>query len=411
MLKIHMDHDVRTTRCTTPHGVRRTWPDAKTMKWIWICLVALAVSGPTAARAQNTQLISLLANDWRYTDTAPPGRFADRSWTQPAYNDSDPLAGWRTGAALFGRDTAGIYDGPGSPFQGGLNGFQTGLDQAGGRMTFYFRKSFEFTEFTPDGVVLWVTNYLDDGAVYYLNGMELGRVRLPPWPTLISEGTPATEAPETGPDVLQICDPPLFYGDNWLAVEVHQSAPSSPDVAFALSLHVAAPAPPTLSSHEPGDRVVVEGLSTTLTVMPAGVNSALTFQWYFNPASGAAFEPIGGAVGSSHTIPAMTPRFSGRYYCQVRNCIGEVQSRVAGVTHVAEPVSLVLRVRARSLGMLDLEWSGMVPGWQCTLLTADLPGAGRWEPFLTPPAGQTNLSIPLTTASGRFFRIQANPVE
>jgi hypothetical protein len=47
-----------------------------------------------------------------------------------------------------------------------------------GPNTYYFRTRFNWN-FLPDNVAFVVTNCLSDGAVYYLNGAEFNRIRMP----------------------------------------------------------------------------------------------------------------------------------------------------------------------------------------------------------------------------------------
>src|SRR5206468_3858791 len=137
-----------------------------------------------------------------------------------------------------GNDDPGVYDGADDPFRGGVNGFVTPLDRSNGRATFYFRTHFSLASAPGAGSSLFSTNYLDDAAVYYINGVEIGRMRMPTgdisWGTFGSN--PPTEGipyPITfGPEAIAA----LQVGDNVLAVEVHQSSATSSDAAFAMNL-------------------------------------------------------------------------------------------------------------------------------------------------------------------------------
>jgi hypothetical protein len=112
--------------------------------------------------------------------------------------------------------------------------------------TYYFRKHFTFTG-SKVGVSIILSNYLDDGAVFYLNGAELQRLRMPNAPVTITYSTAASAQPCTGgaagdaicSDVLTISSPTLvnnlLEGDNVLAVEVHNFGTST-DIAFGTAL-------------------------------------------------------------------------------------------------------------------------------------------------------------------------------
>lgn len=111
--------------------------------------------------------------------------------------------------------------------------------------TFYFRTRFAFSG-EPSARYLIASNYVDDGAVFYLNGREVGRLRLPAGP--ITAATPAAPAQEGRVRVMLFDTEALQVGENVLAVEVHQQAdtrPNTADMYFGLSLW-ASPIPPQM---------------------------------------------------------------------------------------------------------------------------------------------------------------------
>jgi hypothetical protein len=128
--------------------------------------------------------------------------------------------------------------------------------------TYYFRTHFTFTNSTA-GVSLIFSNFINDGAVFYLNGVEIQRVRMEPPPAVITYtsltfGNPPYpcigEASTTCPDIFTISGDlvtNLLRGDNVLAAEVHQWKASSIDIAFGSALSYAHPSagppPPKLS--------------------------------------------------------------------------------------------------------------------------------------------------------------------
>jgi hypothetical protein len=93
------------------------------------------------------------------------------------------------------------------------------------------------------GTSLLFSSYVDDGAVFYLNGAEIFRLRMDPPPASITNGTFATAFPCNGdatcPDEFSISGElmtNLVAGDNVLAVEVHNYNQSSHDITFGTSL-------------------------------------------------------------------------------------------------------------------------------------------------------------------------------
>jgi hypothetical protein len=109
--------------------------------------------------------------------------------------------------------------------------------------TFYFRTHFPFNE-SLSGLSLVFSNYVDDGAVFYLNGAEIQRLRTQAAPTLITNLSSASAQPAggdaTSPDVFTISGnllTNLVQGDNVLAVEVHNfSGNGNTDIVFGSAL-------------------------------------------------------------------------------------------------------------------------------------------------------------------------------
>src|SRR5207249_1793340 len=146
-------------------------------------------------------------------------------WRDPDFDDS----GWPAGQGLLGFETT-----PGEYFPYSFQTFIPAPNQAGGHITVYFR-----THFTWDGsltnVNLMATNYIDDGAVYYLNGVEVNRLRVAANP--VSYFTFAQQ--QTSEGVAEIRSLPtanLVVGVNIMEVELHQSTTTSSDDVFGMAL-------------------------------------------------------------------------------------------------------------------------------------------------------------------------------
>src|SRR5205085_1894913 len=93
--------------------------------------------------------------------------------------------------------------------------------------TIYFRKRFFFEGETLGAVVRFVS-LLDDGAVFYLNGLELGRVGMDVRP--VSYDTLAIRSQDTAFYETNYFGPSsLIRGWNTLAVELHQASLTSSD--------------------------------------------------------------------------------------------------------------------------------------------------------------------------------------
>jgi serine/threonine protein kinase/formylglycine-generating enzyme required for sulfatase activity len=110
-----------------------------------------------------------------------------------------------------------------------------GDDSSRKPMTCYFRLGFEAS--TPPQAPISFKMLFDDGAVVYLDGVEL-------WRENISDGKVehATKASHTTNEPVErekkvgANGPRLTVGPHLLAVEVHQSSPTSSDLAFALEV-------------------------------------------------------------------------------------------------------------------------------------------------------------------------------
>jgi hypothetical protein len=168
-----------------------------------------------------------LTNSWEYTTNDLDGT----NWTAADYDDSS----W------FGPAPGLLWTDPSGPPPGvSLLNTEMPFNSATGFpcTTYYFRASFAYTNPLLNAS-LQFTNYIDDGAVFYLNGAEVYRIRMPPAPTPIYNATLATNYPCDGyatcPDVFEISGDALtnlVVGDNVLAVEVHLDNPLASAITF-----------------------------------------------------------------------------------------------------------------------------------------------------------------------------------
>jgi hypothetical protein len=178
-----------------------------------------------------------ITNAWTFTNIT--ANFSGTEWTEPAFDDST----WGgPGEALLWADVGVFQDIapkgvelPGDPADGGRP-----------YLTYYFRTHFILNNVAPGGLLNFA-GYIDDGAVIYLNGTEIQRVRMPP---TSDASTLATTYPCDGdatPDCLDTFVVSmdsltnLVVGDNVVAAEVHKYNLLSPDVTFGLALRVVEP--------------------------------------------------------------------------------------------------------------------------------------------------------------------------
>ena len=159
---------------------------------------------------------------WRYyaSSNSPSG-----AWQNIGFND----AGWSNGAAQLGYgegDEATVL-----PYGGDSNNKW---------ISSYFRRTFTVAD--PSAVTnLAMLLKSDDGAVVYLNGVEMFRDNMPAG-AIVFTNLASTAVAGDGQSFNSFTLSPagLVPGTNVLAVEIHQSSPTSSDVSFDLSLDATA---------------------------------------------------------------------------------------------------------------------------------------------------------------------------
>jgi len=221
-----------------------------------------------------------VTKSWRYTSNNLDGI----NWQIPAYDDSS-WAG--PGPGLFFVENNSSVNPKSTPLPSSANTNGAPVSGIGVASTYYFRTHFSFSGDTSKGVILNFTPYLDDAAVFYLNGVEIKRVRLTPAPAVISY-TSISDPAGVGPcppsndatcsDPFSVSVNNLVNGDNVLAVELHQAAVVSTDAVFGTALTYSVPTVP-----RPKLNAILEGTTITLYWNGGGYtlqqSSALDGQW------------------------------------------------------------------------------------------------------------------------------------
>ena len=180
--------------------------------WTSSILVGGTPGRANFAAADDTIEATALAFDatWRYEQS---GTDLGTAWRETAYDDS----AWPSGPGVLYVESAALP----AP---------KGTELTLGPQTFYFRTEFDVAD--PDALVsAWVTPLIDDGAVFYVNGTEIGRFNMPE-----GEVAYSTPAGVTGDAVLST---PIYIptslinaGSNTLAVEAHQHGGGSTDIVM-----------------------------------------------------------------------------------------------------------------------------------------------------------------------------------
>ena len=292
---------------------------------VWSRSALLLVSRPPVAVMGTNQI-------WYFNDT---GADLGTAWTAPVYS---PASTWSNGPALLGFkcDASLNYQATDPNVAYGFQTFRTRMNRLSSfagtnNITYYLR-----TTFTNDGTwlapaaSLVFSNLIDDGAVVYLNGMEINRSNMPSGP--ISYQTLASSAVNADHWIVNPVPVNLLLpGVNVLAVELHQASVSSADVDW-LSLLTCTYATPTLLtfSNQPASLTVHEAENPLFSAGVSGPSSPLwtEYQWY--KLAGGIPQAIPGATGSNLQITNV--RFGvdgGDYFVTVSNPICYLVSSLA----------------------------------------------------------------------------------
>jgi secreted PhoX family phosphatase len=187
------------------------------MKHTTTLLLAAGLLASAPAWAQ-TPLVAL-GSSWKYLDN---GSDQGTAWTGTTFND----ASWAAGNAELGygdNDEATVVS--------------FGPSSSNKYITTYFRQSFQVSSLAGFNS-LKLRLRRDDGAVVYLNGVEIHRSNMPAGPVAYNTFASATVdgANESAYFEAVVPKTALTAGLNVLAVEIHQDRVASSDISFNLEL-------------------------------------------------------------------------------------------------------------------------------------------------------------------------------
>jgi hypothetical protein len=281
----------------------------------------------------KAQTIPLLTptTPWRYNKT---GTELGTAWQARLYNDT--VTGWEgPGTMLFGfESTEQEYNNIGVFFNTRFPDPQT----AGNfRTNFYFRAHFTMPFYSPAtlaAVTLQTTNWIDDGAVFYLNGVELGRFNMPTGPVNASTFAGPALAEPIRFITNYVAGANLQAGDNVLAVELHQANTGSSDEVFGMVMNAILPSPPLITVQPVGQTNVVGATNAILSVTATG-GGTLSYQWYSNTVR------IANATNSTYTVATVRTN-TADYYVIVSNVVSTLPSDTAHVAIVLDTFSPLL---------------------------------------------------------------------
>ncbi|HXG48061.1 MAG TPA: immunoglobulin domain-containing protein, partial [Methylomirabilota bacterium] len=348
----------------------------------WSAPVVISVAPPPPPPRTKITLVSTSAV-WKYLDTgADPGV----AWRAPDFDDD----GWPEGQAELGY---------GDAIEGRLEATVIGFgpDPDNKFPTGYFRHRF-VVENAAAIIELTLSLLRDDGAVVYLNGVEVLRSNLPEGDIGFTNLALVRVADAEETTFLhQALDPGrLIEGTNVLAVEVHQVSPASTDLSFALGLEAVQQNLPVILT-QPEGRTVTAGDVVRFTVEARG-RAPLHYQWFVN-----GLNPLGGANQPTLVLSNVSRADEGSYSVEVTNTVGRVVSDGAVLVVlvppalVAEPQDLTVRagetaeftVVATGSGPLAYQWfrDGT------TLLTGETAPRLRFDNVSLNQAGDYHVSV------------------
>ena len=174
--------------------------------------------------AEPEDLVHMLSRStegWRYFDSgsAPPN-----NWTQEDFDDSE----WKTGQGPLGYGEDDI-----------ATTISFGDDPQNKRPAAFFRHAFEIAD-TNVSEVFACAIRADDGAVVYLNGKEIKRIRMADGKVdqrTFSEGIKQSESDLEGKFLpFKIDSDALKVGKNVIAVSIHQRHGASSDLVIDLEI-------------------------------------------------------------------------------------------------------------------------------------------------------------------------------
>ncbi|HXG47979.1 MAG TPA: immunoglobulin domain-containing protein, partial [Methylomirabilota bacterium] len=275
---------------------------------------------------------------WRYLDA---GVDQGTAWRAPAFDDPawpEARAELGYGDEVDGRPEATVIS--------------FGPDPNRKHPTYYFRRAFTLTDagaFTNAELAL----LRDDGAVVYLNGVEIFRDNMPTgevaFTTFATRAVPRAE--ETNYFRAPVDVSLLRNGLNVVAVEVHQANRTSSDVSFDLGLTGWRWLGPRLVT-QPASLTVTQGGTATFSVDVLGPEPR-QYQWFF-----AGTNVLAEATNRTLVLTDLAAAQAGDYAVEVSNPFGLVRSTTARLTVVIPNQPPQVRLTAPAEGAVHALESG-----------------------------------------------------
>lgn len=350
---------------------------------------------------------------WRYSTANLDGI----NWKARTYDDS----AWPVGPGVLWADSRSS---PPNPIPEKRTQMPIDPVSTYAYVTYYFRTTFLYTDRLA-GVTLRLTNLLDDGAVFYLNGGELQRAFMPDSPTAILNSTVATGYPcggdATCPYLVTITGSlaaNLIVGTNVLAVEAHNFRTNSPDVTFGASLAYSLPPPPPPEPPFMTNLNVLPGETSATITWTTRSNATTQVEYGLTPSLGL-FSPLDSSPTNQHTVTLSNLAKLTPYYFRAISTVGSTTYDASGtfttVPFYQEVVALTNTWKFSTANLDGTNWTATDfddstwPGGPA-LLFVDLdpnPNPAVQPKYTVMPANQT-VGQPFTTY---YFRTRFNAAQ
>ena len=235
-------------------------------------------------------------HSWRYDQS---GNDQGTAWRAPDFDDSS----WPEAEGLFFVESSDLPGPKTTPLTLGLP-------------TYYFRTTFDIADPTTADVVL--EHLVDDGAVFYVNGIEVSRFNLPAGPITYDTLASSAVGNATVSAALSVPNHLLVAGPNSLAVEVHQQFTFSPDVVFGARLSTQATIVPATEFSQSSEEWIELYNRGTETVDLTGWDLSDGVQFEFEPGTLLAPGEFAVVANDPNQLAALHPginivgAFSGR---------------------------------------------------------------------------------------------------
>ena len=234
---------------------------------------------PTTVALTTVQVIDAWNSTWSFNTNNLDG---SPDWTTTGG------AGWETGNALFGTETsAGVIALFPTPI---ATVIPPNTNTPPDFVTAYFRKSVTLPALGA-GMSYALAHIIDDGAVFYLNGVEFGRLNMASGAVAY-----ATKATTAGEATLLSLPLTATAGTHTLAIEVHQGgATTSSDIVFGAQVIAIPMVSPSLSISSSGTNAVVSWTADSAWQLVGSTNVA------------GPYAPVAGNPSRTLTTPKTQP--------------------------------------------------------------------------------------------------------